>query len=105
MRMHLKRPYRLSLLQKRVEELVLPVLRKQEGFKDDMLCGNEEGSEAVSISWWDWEEDAENYNRKFYPGVLDSLTSLLAGIPRVKTYEIMTSTRRFGARAAIALIR
>ena len=45
-----------------LEKDVLPLLRKQNGFKDEISFIAPDRSEAVAISLWDRKEDADNYN-------------------------------------------
>jgi len=47
-----------------LENEVIPVLRKQKGFKDEITLLAPERNEAVAISFWDKKEDAETYNRE-----------------------------------------
>ena len=97
--MHLKPPYQRADLKKRVEEQVLPLLRKQEGFQDEMLFASVDGKEAMSISLWDRKDHADTYSQKVYPQVLQGLTNLFEGSPEVKTYEVLTSTYEMAALA------
>ena len=89
--MHLK-PNSVSQLSKTVEEHVLPMLRKQEGFKDAIFFVSPDGKDATAISLWDRKENAETYSAKEYPQVLDTLRNLYDGSPQVKTYDVFSST-------------
>jgi len=96
--MHLK-PNNVAELTKTVEERVLPLLRKQEGFKDELVFVSTDGSQVIAISLWDRKEHAESYGSKTYPQVLQTLGSLLEGTPQVKTYDVTNSTfHKVGAR-------
>jgi hypothetical protein len=75
-----------------IESDVLPVLRKQKGFRDEISFVSPERSLAVGISLWDTKEDAEAYNRTGYPDVLKTLSKVLEGTPTVETFEVATST-------------
>lgn len=75
-----------------LETDVLPVLRKQNGFKDELAFVAPNGADAVSISMWDRKESADAYGRDTYPAVLKSLDKVLDGTPTVDTYEISNST-------------
>jgi hypothetical protein len=75
-----------------LEKDVLPLLRKQNGFKDEISFVAPDRSEAVSISLWDRKENAESYSRDTYPQVLKTLTNVLEGTPRVEAYEVSNST-------------
>ena len=74
------------------EKDVLPLLRKQNGFRDEISFVAPDRAEAVAISLWDRKESADNYSRDIYPQVLKSLTKVLEGTPKVETYEVSNST-------------
>jgi len=75
-----------------VENKVLPLLRKQKGFRDIITFVATDRSEAIAISFWDSKEQAEAYNLSGYPEVLKTLTSFVEGTPRVGLAELATST-------------
>jgi hypothetical protein len=83
-----------------VEKDVLPLLRKQNGFKDELAFVAPSGTEAVSISMWDRKESADAYSRDTYPTVLKSLDKVIEGTPKVNTYEVSNSTFHKIAAAA-----
>ena len=56
--MHLK-PNRVKQYTDTLENKVIPLLRKQKGFKDEISFVNRTGTEATGISIWDTKEDAE----------------------------------------------
>jgi heme-degrading monooxygenase HmoA len=88
------KPSHIADLTKILDEKVLPLLRKQEGFKDVVVLANNGGAEAISISLWDTKANAESYSQKAYPQVLTSLTDLLDGSPQVKSLEVISTTLR-----------
>jgi hypothetical protein len=49
-----------------IEKDILPRLRKQAGFADELTFLNPNGKEAVAISLWDRKESADNYARDTY---------------------------------------
>ena len=75
-----------------VDSKVLPLLRKQKGFRDLITFGAPDRSEAIAISFWDTKEEAEAYNVTGYPEVLKTLTGIVEGTPRVGIAEVVTST-------------
>ena len=75
-----------------VDGKIIPLLRKQKGFRDEMTFVAPDRSEAIAISFWDTKEMAEDYNLKGYPEVLKTLTNLVEGTPRVGVAELATST-------------
>src|SRR5216683_2465653 len=46
-----------------LEREVIPLLRKQKGFRDEITFVAPGGKEAFGISLWDQAENAESYNR------------------------------------------
>lgn len=75
-----------------LEKSVLPVLRKQPGFKDEISFVAADGKEVVAISMWDNKENAERYSREAYPAVLKSLQNVVTGTPTVKGFDVANST-------------
>jgi len=74
------------------EKDILPILRKQNGFKDEITFVAPDGAEAIAISLWDRKESAEAYGRDTYPEVLKSLAKVIEGTPEVLNYEVANST-------------
>ncbi len=83
-----------------IDNEIIPMLRKQKGFRDETIFIAPERSEAIANSFWDTKEDAEAYNRSGYPDVLKTLSSVLDGTPTVKTFEFANSTFHNKAAAA-----
>ena len=75
-----------------VEKEVIPVLRKQQGFKDEITFVPSDGKEAVAISLWEQKENAEAYSRGAYPEVLKAMAKVVEGTPQVQTSEVSNST-------------
>lgn len=84
-----------------LEKEILPLLRKQKGFKDEISFVAPERNEAVAISFWDKKESAEAYNREKYPEVLKALSKVVEGTPRVETFEVANSTSHQIAASAV----
>ena len=74
------------------EAEVLPLLRKQKGFKDEIALSNPDSPDAVAISLWESKADAETYNINTYPTVLKIVQGMIEGTPTVQTFEVATST-------------
>jgi quinol monooxygenase YgiN len=74
------------------EKEVLPILRKQNGFQEEVTLLNPKGAEFISL--WDNEKNAETYVNATYPQILAKLTSFLDGPPRIETYEHASSYAR-----------
>jgi heme-degrading monooxygenase HmoA len=75
-----------------MENEILPLLRKQPGFRDEITFLAPERLEAVAISFWETKENCENYNRTAYPEVLKIAAKFVEGTPKVGTFELSTST-------------
>ena len=83
-----------------LEKEVLPMLRKQEGFKDEVAFIVPGGTEAYAISFWQSKENAEAYSRTGYPDVLKALGQVVEGTPQLQTCEVSNSTiHKIAARA------
>lgn len=89
--MHLK-PNSSAELTRKVEKEIIPLLRKQKGFQDEISFLVAGGKEAFGISLWENAENAETYNRGAYTEVSKMLSGLVEGTPQVETYEVSNST-------------
>jgi len=76
----------------RLEEKVLPLLRKQKGFQDELTCISADGTRAFGLSLWDEKENAEAYVRDTYPEVTKILSDVIEGSPKIYTYFVANST-------------
>jgi hypothetical protein len=88
---HLK-PGRSAEFTQLFDKEIVPILRKQPGFQDEIALVAPDGTDAVAISVWDRKENAETYAIVAYPGVLKALTPVIEGTPRVQAYEVSNST-------------
>ena len=71
---------------------VLPLLRKQKGFRDEITIANSNGQDVTAISLWDNKANAETYNTHSYPEVLKTLAKFIEGTPTVQTSDVVSST-------------
>jgi hypothetical protein len=83
-----------------METEVLPKLRKQNGFQDEVTFLTPGRDAIFGISFWEKAEHAEAYNRGTYPVILKILSGLIEGVPRVETFEVVNSTLHKLATAA-----
>ena len=85
------------------ENEIIPLLRKQKGFQDEIAFVVPGGTEAVGVSLWDQKENAEAYDRGTYPQVLSALSKVIEGTPRVQDYEVSNSTfHKIAARVEVS---
>jgi hypothetical protein len=89
--LHLK-PTSAAEYTRRLDKEVIPLLRKQRGFQDEITFITTGGKDAFGISLWARTEDAEAYNRGAYPEVVKLLATVVEGTPQVETYEVSNST-------------
>ena len=89
--MHLK-PNNVAEFTQRLNKDIIPLLRKQKGFQDEITFVAPSGTQAFGISLWDRAENAEAYNRGAYPEVTRLLATVTEGTPQVETYEVSNST-------------
>jgi quinol monooxygenase YgiN len=75
-----------------IEKEVLPILRKQGGFQEEVTLVNPRGAHAISL--WDNRKSAEAYQTATYPQVLAKLTPVIEGTPTVETFETASSYAR-----------
>lgn len=74
------------------EKDILPLLRKQNGFKDELTLAGAGGIDVTAISLWENKNDADTYNTDTYPQVLKTLAKFIEGTPEVHTFEVVNST-------------
>ena len=96
------KPNSIAEFTRTIENEIIPLLRKQKGFKDEITLVVAGGTEAVGISLWDQAQNAENYNRGAYAEVAKALAKVIDGTPQVETYEVANSTFHKIAAAAAA---
>ena len=71
---------------------ILPLLRKQNGFKDEITFSDPGGVDVNAISLWDNKASADTYNTNSYPEVLKTMARFIEGTPTVRTSDIVNST-------------
>ena len=74
------------------EKEVLPLLRRQQGFKDEITLSNPGSLDVIAISLWESKANAEAYNTNTYPEVLKTFARVIDGTPKVQTFESVSST-------------
>lgn len=72
------------------ENSVLPTLKKQNGFKEELTLVNKDG--ALGLSIWEDRKSAETYESATYPEILKTLNPVIVGTPKVEMYDVTTRT-------------
>lgn len=86
------KPNTLNDFNRTFEKETLPMLRKQAGFKDEILLAGDDKTHMTSITLWDSREQAETYNTNAYPAVLKTLEKYVDGTPIVHLSSVVICT-------------
>jgi heme-degrading monooxygenase HmoA len=86
------KPNTLSEFTRIFDKEVIPMLRKQNGFRDEITFSVPGELDVVAISLWDTKESAEAYRSTGYPEVLKILDNVLDGTPKVQVSDVISST-------------
>ena len=81
----------LSDFSRTFDKDILPLLRKQNGFKDEITFSGPGGIDVTAISLWDNKASADTYNTSIYPEVLKTMSKFIEGTPRVQNGEVVNS--------------
>jgi prophage antirepressor-like protein len=73
-------------------EEIIPLLRKQVGFQDEITLVAANRNETIAISFWDNQVNADAYNHVPYLDVLRALSKVIESMPIVETFELVDST-------------
>ena len=71
---------------------IVPLLRNQKGFLDEITLITYQRNEAIAISFWDNRDNADAYNHLGYLDVLRLLSRVVESMPIVETFEVVDST-------------
>lgn len=71
---------------------IIPLLRKNKGFREEIIFVAPERSEALAISFWDTSEDAAAYQRAGFPEALKIMSKVVEGTPKIDNFEVSHST-------------
>ena len=88
---HLK-PGKFDLATRRIEEKVIPMLRKQKGFRDEISFFDKDSNESIAISFWDSEADVRKYEKDVYPEMVKTLSDTFTDKPNVRHFEVANAT-------------
>ena len=87
------KPGKNEQLSATINDKVLPILKKQRGFVDEMiLVSDKEDNRVVGLSFWNTKEDAEQYHRTEYQHVHDMIRHLIESEPVIRTFNVHSST-------------
>jgi len=76
-----------------IEDKVLPILKKQHGFIDELVMVSENDPNHLIVqSIWKSRDTAERYVREQYETVLKIVLPLLENLPTIRTFGVHIST-------------
>jgi heme-degrading monooxygenase HmoA len=85
---------------RKMEGEIIPLLRKQKGFLDEMTLISQSGKEVYAFSFWESSTDAKNYDKNEFAHVTGMLAGVIEGALRSHTYMVANSTFHKMATAA-----
>jgi len=87
------KPGKSQELSNAINEKALPILKRQNGFVEVIvLISNAEPDRVLTLSFWRSREDAERFHREQYQNVGETLRSLLATEPSIRTFDVHASS-------------
>lgn len=75
-----------------LKQKIIPLLRTQKGFQDQMTLVTSQKNEVITISFWDNEENAAAYNHLAYLDFLRTLSNVTESVPLVEAFEVLDVT-------------
>jgi hypothetical protein len=91
-----------------MDQEILPLLRRQKGFLEELFFIAPNEIDAVAISLWEEKENAVKFNREGYPEIVKLLDKYAEGIPLVKDFELQYATipafERFAKAVAVSAV-
>lgn len=84
----------------KMEDEIIPLLRKQQGFLDELTLLSHGGKEIYAYSFWESSEDAKRYDATAFREVTSLLAGIVEGPVRLHTYMVANSTFHKIAAAA-----
>jgi len=77
---------------KQMENEIIPLLRRQQGFLDEITLISQTGKEVYAYSFWENRDDAERYEKNVFAQVTNLLAGIIDGTLRTHTYTVANST-------------
>jgi heme-degrading monooxygenase HmoA len=76
-----------------INDKAVPILKKQRGFVDEIvLVSSSKSDQVLALSFWNKQEDAQEYQREQYHKIHDTVRHLLETEPEIRTFDVHTST-------------
>jgi len=84
------------------ESAVLPILQNQPGFRNEFVLISADDVHGHATSLWETRGDADAYDRKSYPQVLAALETIVVGVPKVRTSNVVHSSVSVATASVVA---
>jgi heme-degrading monooxygenase HmoA len=86
------KPNTLNDFNQTFQKEIVPLLRKQPGFRDVVALAHDNNTDITAISLWDSKTQAETYSTGAYSTVIKTMEKFLDGTPTVKVSNVLHST-------------
>jgi hypothetical protein len=67
---------------------ILPLLKKQDGFVDEILLFEEGSQQPRGLSFWKTKEQAERYQRDTFSQAKNFVQHLMHGAPTIRNFDV-----------------
>ncbi len=89
------KPDRYNEFKTLYENEILPILKRQNGFLDEIALVTEDKMDRhIVVSLWKTKFDAENYSKREFPKVVEMLKPFLVSVPTVEYFTVEHTTFR-----------
>ena len=95
------KPNTLNDFTQTLDKEIIPMLRKQAGFRDEICLASDDKMHVTAVSLWDSKQQADAYVTSTYPAVLKSLDKFLDGVPKLSVGNVINSTSHKLTPAAV----
>ena len=75
-----------------IESEIIPLLRKQPGFRDELVLVNQAASQAETISLWNSQESADAFGKGPYMDMLKLIGRFIKDKPQLQGYQVAKTT-------------
>ena len=75
-----------------VEREIVPLLRRQKGFRDEIVLAVPGSRDVMMLSFWETTEDADAYHNSAHREALTLLAGMVEASPRVGSPDVLHTT-------------
>lgn len=75
-----------------VEREIVPLLRRQKGFRDEIILATTGSRDVLVLSFWETYEDAQAYHNSAHREALTLLAGMVEASPRVGSPDVLHTT-------------